>query len=121
MQTQEGMVNEGIELDAGLDSKASTYDTTSTKQQDESSSLGHAADAELKVHRVTNCSKLFNMLLLKEDNVNTGKQRLGFEILNDVENPFIFNKAKELTPSLYNIDEMGKDMLSDHKIILKKS
>ncbi|GJY11283.1 retrovirus-related pol polyprotein from transposon TNT 1-94 [Tanacetum coccineum] len=50
--TQEGMVNEGIELDAGLDSKASTYDTTSTKQQDESSSLGHAADAELKVHRV---------------------------------------------------------------------
>ncbi|GJS31630.1 hypothetical protein Tco_0492250 [Tanacetum coccineum] len=37
---------EGIELDASLDSKASTDDTTSTKQQDESSSLGHAADAE---------------------------------------------------------------------------
>ncbi|GJY07933.1 hypothetical protein Tco_0374987 [Tanacetum coccineum] len=46
IQTQEGMVNEGIALDVGLDSKASTYDTTSTKQQDESSSSGHAADAE---------------------------------------------------------------------------
>ncbi|GKD03821.1 hypothetical protein Tco_1178795, partial [Tanacetum coccineum] len=27
------------------------------------------------------------------------------------------SKAKELTPSLYNIDEMGKDLLSDDKII----
>ncbi|GJX72904.1 hypothetical protein Tco_0311499 [Tanacetum coccineum] len=27
------------------------------------------------------------------------------------------NKGKELTPSLYNIDEMGKDLLFDHKII----
>ncbi|GJY41009.1 hypothetical protein Tco_0428279 [Tanacetum coccineum] len=36
---------------------------------------------------------------------------------NNVENPFILNKAKELTPSLYNIDEMGKDLLKDHKII----
>ncbi|GJZ41437.1 hypothetical protein Tco_0588323, partial [Tanacetum coccineum] len=29
----------------------------------------------------------------------------------------ILNKAKELTPSLYSIDEMGQDLLSDHKII----
>ncbi|GKC07746.1 hypothetical protein Tco_0999356, partial [Tanacetum coccineum] len=57
------------------------------------------------------------MLLPKEDNVNTGKQGLGFENQNDVENPFILNKAKVLTPSLYNIDEIGKDLLSDHKII----
>ncbi|GJY07930.1 hypothetical protein Tco_0374984 [Tanacetum coccineum] len=57
------------------------------------------------------------MLLPKEDNVNTRKQGLSFKIQNDVENPFILNKAKGLTPSLYNIDEMGKDLLSDHKII----
>ncbi|GKB16793.1 hypothetical protein Tco_0850716 [Tanacetum coccineum] len=29
----------------------------------------------------------------------------------------ILNKGKELTPSLYNINEMGKDLLSDYKII----
>ncbi|GJV66016.1 hypothetical protein Tco_1476844 [Tanacetum coccineum] len=46
MQTQEGMANEGITLDAGLDSKASTYDNTSTEQQDGRSSSGDAADAK---------------------------------------------------------------------------
>ncbi|GJS66058.1 hypothetical protein Tco_0680622 [Tanacetum coccineum] len=62
-------------------------------------------------------AQTFHMLLPKEDNVNTGKQGIGFEIQNDVENPFILNKAKELTPSLYHIDKMGKDLRSDHKII----
>ncbi|GJX75432.1 hypothetical protein Tco_0314027 [Tanacetum coccineum] len=57
------------------------------------------------------------MLLPKEDNVQTGKQGLGFKNKNDVENPSILNKTKELTPSLYNIDKMGQDFLSDHKII----
>ncbi|GJZ39947.1 reverse transcriptase zinc-binding domain-containing protein [Tanacetum coccineum] len=56
------------------------------------------------------------MLLPKEDNVNTRKLGLGFENQNDIENPFVLNKDKELTPSLYNIDEMGKELLSDHKI-----
>ncbi|GKB30460.1 hypothetical protein Tco_0869861 [Tanacetum coccineum] len=46
MQTQEGMVNEGIALDAGLDTKEIIYDNTSTEQQDESSSSGYAADAK---------------------------------------------------------------------------
>ncbi|GKD55207.1 hypothetical protein Tco_1288594, partial [Tanacetum coccineum] len=46
MQTQEGMVNEGIALNDGLDYEASTYDNTSTKQQDGSSISGYAADAE---------------------------------------------------------------------------
>nr|GEX17918.1 ribosomal protein L14, bacterial-type [Tanacetum cinerariifolium] len=46
MQTQERMVNEGIALDAGLDSEASTYDNTSTEQHDGSSSSRHVADAE---------------------------------------------------------------------------
>ncbi|GJQ95605.1 hypothetical protein Tco_0006744 [Tanacetum coccineum] len=57
------------------------------------------------------------MLLPKEDNVNTGKYGLGFENQNDYVNPSLLSKAKELAPCLYNMDEMGKDMLSDHKII----
>ncbi|GKA95086.1 hypothetical protein Tco_0817124 [Tanacetum coccineum] len=46
MQTQVGMVNEGIALDAGLDSEASTYDNTLTEHQDGSSSSRHSANAE---------------------------------------------------------------------------
>nr|GEU55199.1 hypothetical protein [Tanacetum cinerariifolium] len=64
----------------------------------------------------TDCSD-FSYVISKEDNVNMGKKGLGFKIQNNVKYPFILNKAKELTPSLYNIDEMGKDLLSDHKII----
>ncbi|GJU15975.1 hypothetical protein Tco_1143941 [Tanacetum coccineum] len=60
------------------------------------------------------------MLLSKEDNVQTGKQGLSFENKNDVENQGLLNKAKELTPLLYNIDEIGKDLLSDHKIICEE-
>nr|GEU32931.1 hypothetical protein [Tanacetum cinerariifolium] len=40
------MVNEGIGLDAGLDSEASTNDNTSTEQQKGSNSSGHAVDAK---------------------------------------------------------------------------
>nr|GEV17037.1 hypothetical protein [Tanacetum cinerariifolium] len=36
---------------------------------------------------------------------------------NDVENPSLLNKAKELAPCLYNIDGIRKDLLSHHKII----
>nr|GEX33655.1 hypothetical protein [Tanacetum cinerariifolium] len=46
MQTQEGMVNEGIALNDGLDFEASTYENTSIEQQDETSSSGHVVDAE---------------------------------------------------------------------------
>ncbi|GJU44666.1 hypothetical protein Tco_1201932 [Tanacetum coccineum] len=45
---------------------------------------------------------------------------LGFENQNDNVNPSISNKAKELAPCLYNLDKMGKDELSDHKIIFEK-
>ncbi|GJV87828.1 hypothetical protein Tco_1531766 [Tanacetum coccineum] len=68
-----------------------------------------------RVNRQTD--QTLRMLLLKEDNVQTGKQGIGFENQNDVENPSLLNKAKELVPSLYNIDEMEKELLSDHKII----
>ncbi|GJT41250.1 hypothetical protein Tco_0941115 [Tanacetum coccineum] len=233
MQTQEGVVNEGVALDAGLDSKASTDDNTSTEQQDGSNSSEHVVDAERarvdtivfdkesatvrpsydnntlteqatdsltkalenlrenlcpkqtkneseyckkikflneeisnlksqacqkeksfhkenekyveyvqpllnrknelektnqeflkqindlnnKLLKTGQTAQTFHMLLPKEDDVNTGRQGLGFDIQNDVENPFILNKSKGLTPSLYNIDEMGKDLPSDHKII----
>ncbi|GJU89639.1 hypothetical protein Tco_1302062 [Tanacetum coccineum] len=42
---------------------------------------------------------------------------LGFENQNDDVNPSLLNKAKELAPCLYNIDEIGNEVLSDHKII----
>nr|GEU75047.1 hypothetical protein [Tanacetum cinerariifolium] len=42
---------------------------------------------------------------------------LGFENKNDVENPSLLSKAKGLARCLYNIDEMGNDLISDHKII----
>ncbi|GKG37328.1 hypothetical protein Tco_0447501, partial [Tanacetum coccineum] len=58
MQTQEGMVNEGITLDVGLDSKESTYDNTSTEQQDGSSSSGYDANAQ-RAH-VDKCQNLNN-------------------------------------------------------------
>ncbi|GJW66227.1 hypothetical protein Tco_0120651 [Tanacetum coccineum] len=61
--------------------------------------------------------RLFECCFQKKKNVQTGKQGLGFENKNDVENPSILNKAKELAPYLYNVDEIGKDSLSDHKII----
>ncbi|GKA50935.1 hypothetical protein Tco_0744131, partial [Tanacetum coccineum] len=77
-------------------------------------------DLNNKLLKAGQTAQTFHMLLPKEDNVNTGKQGLGFENQNDVDNPFIMNKAKELTPSLYNINEMGKDLLSDHKINSKE-
>nr|GEV54501.1 Gag-Pol polyprotein [Tanacetum cinerariifolium] len=50
----------------------------------------------------------------------TVTEGLGFENKNDNVNPNVLSKAKELAPCLYNIDEMGKDELSDHKIIFNK-
>ncbi|GKB49767.1 hypothetical protein Tco_0900520 [Tanacetum coccineum] len=61
------------------------------------------------------------MLLPKEDNVNTRKQGLGFENQNEYVNPSLLNTSKELAPCLYNIDEMGKDEFSDHKIISEEN
>ncbi|GKC43150.1 hypothetical protein Tco_1060872 [Tanacetum coccineum] len=126
MPTQKGMVNEGIAYDAGLDSKASTDDHTSTEQRDESGSIGYVADVERAwvdkaVFDTENAAigSSFSNNTLTEDysNNDTFENGLGFEIQNDVETLFIMNKAKGLTPSLYNIDEMGKDLPSDHKII----
>ncbi|GJX91727.1 hypothetical protein Tco_0345053 [Tanacetum coccineum] len=70
-----------------------------------------------RLQKAGQTDQTLRMLLPKEDNVNTGKQRLGFENQNDYVNPSLLNQAKELAPCLYNIDEIGKDKLSDHKII----
>nr|GEV51860.1 integrase, catalytic region, zinc finger, CCHC-type, peptidase aspartic, catalytic [Tanacetum cinerariifolium] len=74
-------------------------------------------DLNNKLLKAGHTAQTFHMLLPKDDNVNTGKKGLGFENQNDAENPFVLNKDKGLTRSLYNIDEMGKDLLFDHKII----
>ncbi|GJU13703.1 hypothetical protein Tco_1136099 [Tanacetum coccineum] len=137
------LVTKGIAMDANLVAKESTYDSiTSPEQLDKSSSSGNDADVEryslirliltlkkliLDLHMiVTQCLTLrkagqtdqtLRMLIPKEDNVNTRKQGLGFDNKNDVENSSLLNKAKALAPCLYNIDEMGKELLSDHKII----
>ncbi|GKB53952.1 hypothetical protein Tco_0904705 [Tanacetum coccineum] len=140
------MVNEGIALNAGLDSKASIYDNTSTEQQNGSSSSEHVVDVErVRVDKVVSDVKnagvrpsCDNNTLNEEHHLNNDtfenvfaleihnheqlevencKKGLGFENKNDVENPFVLSKAKELTPSLYNIDEIGKDLFSDDEII----
>ncbi|GKC14559.1 hypothetical protein Tco_1011341, partial [Tanacetum coccineum] len=51
---------------------------------------------------------------------NRSLDGLGFENKNDIENPSLLSKAKELALCLYNIDEIGKDSLSDHKIIFEE-
>nr|GEU85513.1 hypothetical protein [Tanacetum cinerariifolium] len=90
-----------------LKSQSCEKDKTFTKENGKFDELRKAGQTD----------QTLRMLLPKEDNVNTGKQGLGFENQNDYVNPSLLNKAKELAPCSYNIDEMGKDELSDHKII----
>ncbi|GKA73789.1 hypothetical protein Tco_0780091 [Tanacetum coccineum] len=130
-------------MDDNLVVKESTYDSVTLSEQldessssrngcsrsgnetrsfdNESSSLGNDAYADIRPSYdndiVSEIDQTLRMLLPKEDNVITEKQGFGFENQNDVVNPSLLNKAKELAPSLYNIDEIGKDMLSDHTII----
>ncbi|GJX12242.1 hypothetical protein Tco_0202101, partial [Tanacetum coccineum] len=74
-------------------------------------------DLDNKLRKAGQTDQTLRMVLPKEDNVKLGKQGLGFENKNDVENSSLLNKAKELAPCLHNIDKMGKYLLSDHKII----
>nr|GEX24538.1 hypothetical protein [Tanacetum cinerariifolium] len=57
------------------------------------------------------------MVLPSEDMVKMGRQGLGFDDHNDVVNPSLLDKAKELVPNLYNAKKIGTDLPSDHKII----
>ncbi|GJU80120.1 hypothetical protein Tco_1282485 [Tanacetum coccineum] len=119
------MVNEGIALNTGLDSKASTYDNTSTKQQDRSSSSGYAADAKRvcvdkvvsEKENVTVGPSYDNDTLTKVHHSNNDTFENVFALgIQNHEQLQVENYTK-LTPSLYNIDEMGKYLLSDPKII----
>nr|GEY18405.1 reverse transcriptase zinc-binding domain-containing protein [Tanacetum cinerariifolium] len=74
-------------------------------------------DLENRLRKAGQTDQTLRMLLSKEDNVQMGKQSLGFKNQNDNVNPSVLNKAKKLASCLYNIDEMGKDELSDRKII----
>ncbi|GKB72472.1 hypothetical protein Tco_0933884 [Tanacetum coccineum] len=60
------------------------------------------------------------MLLPKEDSVHAGRQGLGFENQKHVENPNVLNKAKDLTPCLYDINNIGQYLSTDHKIISRE-
>ncbi|GJR17232.1 hypothetical protein Tco_0965759 [Tanacetum coccineum] len=64
-------------------------------------------DFDNKLQKIGQTAQTLHMLLPKDESVHTGRQGLGFENQNDVENLFVQNKAKELASSLYNIDEMG--------------
>ncbi|GJX23215.1 hypothetical protein Tco_0227660 [Tanacetum coccineum] len=73
-------------------------------------------DLDNKLRKTGQTAQTLHTLLPKEDSVNTGKQGLGFENLNDVENPFVLNKAKELAPSLYDIDKMEQDVIARNRL-----
>ncbi|GJS76026.1 hypothetical protein Tco_0725907 [Tanacetum coccineum] len=68
-------------------------------------------DLDNKLQKIGETAQTLHMFLPKEDSVHTRKHGIGFENQNDVENPFVLNKAKELTPSLYDIDKMGQDVM----------
>ncbi|GJW01281.1 hypothetical protein Tco_1556532 [Tanacetum coccineum] len=57
-------------------------------------------DLDNKLLKTGHIAQTLHMLLPKEDSVNTGKQGLGFENQNDVENPFVLNRAKKLAPKM---------------------
>ncbi|GJU41236.1 hypothetical protein Tco_1194193 [Tanacetum coccineum] len=111
--------NNGTKLEnSSSETTFSTSDNENKSSYKESSSSENDADADIgPSYDNDTVTETLRMLLPKEDNVNTGKQGLGFENQNDVVNPSLLNKAKELVPSLYNVYEMAKDLLSDHKII----
>ncbi|GJT36922.1 hypothetical protein Tco_0936787 [Tanacetum coccineum] len=92
---------------SNLKSQACEKDKTFAKENEKYDELRKAGQTD----------QTLRMLLPKEDNVNTGKQGLCFKNQNDDVNPSLLNKARELAPCLYNIDEMGKDLLLNHKII----
>ncbi|GJW72094.1 hypothetical protein Tco_0129011 [Tanacetum coccineum] len=92
---------------SNLKSQACEKDKTFAKENGKFDELQKAGQTDQTLH----------MLLPKEDNVYTGKQGLGFENQNDDVNLSLLSKSKDLAPCLYTIDEMGKGLFSDHKII----
>ncbi|GKA21038.1 hypothetical protein Tco_0701027 [Tanacetum coccineum] len=56
--------------------------------------LKQIKDLDNRLQKAGQADQTLRMLLPKEDNVNTGKQRLGFENQNNDVNPSLLNKAK---------------------------
>ncbi|GJS89687.1 hypothetical protein Tco_0772323 [Tanacetum coccineum] len=120
------MVNEGIALDAGLDSKASTYNNTSTEQEDGSSNSGYATDTErAQVDKVVSDKEnsavgpsLDNNTLTKVhlSNNDTFENMFPLEILNhkqpEVENSTKVNREAHFEKSIV------KEIKDDLKYVL---
>nr|GEW57288.1 hypothetical protein [Tanacetum cinerariifolium] len=100
---------------------------------DVSSSSGNEnRSSNYKGNRLVNDADVKKMLVdmsypdIENDDIGTSydsdtvSKGLGFENQNDNANPSVLNKAKELAPCLSNIEEMGKDERSYHKIISKE-
>nr|GEV97065.1 reverse transcriptase zinc-binding domain-containing protein [Tanacetum cinerariifolium] len=122
MPTQEGMVNEGISLHAGLDSKASTYDHTSIEQHDESSSSGSAA--LLKEHRQElNLREIINTWNNEGDVLRKVQERLSKEFepltrnINLQQNSFEKNLFKEMKDNLKYVMSL-EDEFDENCLIL---
>ncbi|GJX24536.1 hypothetical protein Tco_0230832 [Tanacetum coccineum] len=101
------LVTEGTTLEACLVTKGIAMDDNLVVMQsivDSSTFSGNDADADIGTpYDSDTVSKTYQTLRMFPPKENS-----------------ILNKAKELTPSLYSIDEMGQDLLSDHKIIFKE-
>ncbi|GJY95855.1 hypothetical protein Tco_0512216 [Tanacetum coccineum] len=118
------LVTKGISLDASLVAKQSTIDsTTSSEQQNESngsrkecSRLGNEKRSYDNESKMKEAVQGMMQMLILELHMTTYQT---LRIFPPKENS-ILNKAKELTPSLYSIDKMGQDLLSDHKIIFEE-
>nr|GEV65380.1 hypothetical protein [Tanacetum cinerariifolium] len=114
---------EGVEMDDGFVDKESTDDSvTSLEQLDESGSSRNECSKSRNENKSSNHESTSSGNDVDDDigpsyESDTMSEGLGFENKNDVENPSLLNKAKELAPHMYNIDEIGKDLLSHHKII----
>nr|GEX45673.1 hypothetical protein [Tanacetum cinerariifolium] len=96
---------------SNLKSHACEKDKTFTKKNKKFDELRKAGQTDQTIQ----------MLLPKEDNVNTGKQGLGFENQNNYVNLSLLNKDNELAPYLYNINEMGKMSFWIIRSFLKKN
>ncbi|GJT39816.1 hypothetical protein Tco_0939681 [Tanacetum coccineum] len=96
MQSQEGMVNEGIALDAGLDSKESTYDNTSTEQ------IQNHEKLEVEIYtKVNHEAQQANAFLTKELEIYKEKEKyFAKETTNESE---YYKKIKLLNDEISNL------------------
>ncbi|GJR59098.1 hypothetical protein Tco_1501260 [Tanacetum coccineum] len=100
------LVTKGIEINDSLAAKESLDDSVTSSEHLNESSNGE----KIQVDMVASDIEYAEIGPSYDSDTVTENQ-------NDVENPSLLNKANELVPSLYNTDEMGNELLFDHKII----